>query len=56
MAISLNTQTASAGALKNLGKTLKDIGASIGRLASGSRLNKAADDAANDESRGAQCS
>lgn len=46
MAISLSIQTASSGALKNLGKTLKDFSVSIGRLASGSRVNKAADDAA----------
>jgi len=46
MVISLNTQGASVGALKNLGKTLKDFGTSLSRLASGSRITKAADDAA----------
>ena len=46
MAISLNIQTASSGALKNLGKSLKGFSASIGRLASGTRINKAVDDAA----------
>lgn len=46
MVVSLNTQGSSLGVLKNLGKTLKDFGTSLGRLASGSRINKAADDAA----------
>lgn len=46
MGVSLNTQGASLSALKNLGNTLKGLGASLGRLASGSRINKAADDAA----------
>ncbi len=46
MVVSLNTQGASLGALKNLGKTLKDFGTSLSRLASGSRITKASDDAA----------
>lgn len=46
MGVSLNTQGASLSALKNLGNALKGFGASLGRLASGSRINKAADDAA----------
>ena len=46
MAISLNTQGASLSALRNLGTSLKGFGASLSRLASGSRITKAADDAA----------
>lgn len=46
MALSINNQTASIGALKNLGQTLKGLTASLGRLASGTRINTASDDAA----------
>lgn len=46
MGISLSTQSTSMGALKSLDKTLKNLNTTIGRLASGVRINKAADDAA----------
>jgi flagellin len=46
MGISLSTQSTSKGALKSLDKTLKNLSSTLGRLASGVRINSAADDAA----------
>jgi flagellin len=46
MALSINNQMASMGALKNLGQTLKSLSTALGRLAAGTRINTAADDAA----------
>jgi flagellin len=46
MALSINNQRASSVALRNMGQTLKILTATFGRLASGSRVNTAADDAA----------
>jgi flagellin len=46
MAFSLLTNTASLGAQSNLAKTSFKLGQSIGRLSSGMRINRSADDAA----------
>lgn len=46
MAITINTNVAALGVQKNLAANQKKLGASLGRLSSGQRINQASDDAA----------
>ncbi|MCA9774678.1 MAG: flagellin, partial [Myxococcales bacterium] len=45
MGLRINTNVASITAQKNLGKTLDRLNVSLERLSTGSRINRAADDA-----------